>query len=310
MRKLLMVALAAVVVLAVMDVALAQGKGGGGKGGGCGPGGNPGGGMGPGPAPQPDPKADPPKGDPAGGANQPGDPPKHGDPGEKGEVDPGVVRLVRTLRKLVHEMRMLKEKGADEKDIEAVEAKIRKIIEMLEKHDIKWREMNNHEKCCMDPEVGKLIRALEWLRNELKGLDPEKDKKKIQKIEKKMKQVMQALRKMFVGDDDLPEGLKEKKHEGDGHKEAENGKCKGDCERERKRDGSCGDCDGCKKGGDCERKKDGSCDGCKGDGSDGCCPPKGDGGGDGAKGDGGCAPKGDGSGGGCGGCGGCGGKSK
>ena len=281
MKKLLMVALAAIVVLAVMDVTLAQGKGGGKGGkGGVGPSGNPGGGM-PGPGPQPDPKADPPKGDPG----------RHGQPEEEGEVDPGVVRLVRTLRKLIHTMRMLKEKGADEEKIEDVEKKIRKLIEMLEKHEIKWREMNNHEKCNLDPEVGKCIRALEWLRNELKGLDPEKDKKKIQKIHKKMKQIMQALQKRHIGNDDLPEGLKHKKKEGDGHKEGEKGECKGDCNRERERDGSC---DGCKGDGDCP-KGDGDCP--KGDGD---CP-KGDG--DGPKGGGGDCPKGDGSGG-------CGGKGK
>ena len=263
MRKLLIALLAVIVVFAVADIAYAQGKGhgGGGKGGGARPGGNPGGGD-PGAGPKQDPKGDPPKGDPAGGKHQ----------GEgKPDIEPEVVGVVRALRKLMWALKQMEKEGADSAKMERVEEQIRKLISWLDEHDVKWRKMNKHEKCCLDPEVAKLIRAMEWLRNELKGLDPEKDKKKIAKIMRKMHQIMKALSKKQIGDDEVPDDLKPPK----GHKEAENGKCKGKCNHERKRDESCGDCP----------KGDG--DGPKGDG-DG---PKGDG--DCPKGDGDC-PKGDG----------------
>lgn len=285
MKKLLLALLAVVIVLALADVVYAQGRGGGGRGGqggGKGPGGNP-------PQPPPaDPGAGPgagpkgdPKGDPSGGADPKGD-------GRHREVDPDVVSVVRNLRKLMWTLREMINADADPGKIERIEEQIRKLIGWLEEHDVKWREMNNREKCDLDPEVGKMIRAMEWLRNELKGLDPEKDKAKIARIMRKMEQIMKALRKKHVGDGDLPDDLKPKKGE-EGRKEAENGKGKGDCDRERKRDGSCGDCpkgDGdCPKGDGCQ-KHDGPCDCPKGDcdrerkrdgSGDGC--PKGDGGG-------------------------------
>ena len=237
MRKLLIALLAAVAVLAFMDMALAQGKGGGkGQGGGVGPGA--GGGQQPGPKGEP--KADPKPGEPRQ------DPKRHEKFGEEGKAsDPEILRAVRMLRKLVWKAREMIEKKAKPEEIEKVEEKIRKVIRWLKEQNVDWKGLSKRKKCNLDPEVRKLMQALEWCHNEMKGLDPEKDKKKVAKIRKKIQKIMQALRKMHVCDKDLPEELCPKK-EGEG-------KC------ERKRDGSCGECEGCKGEGESERKKDGSC---------------------------------------------------
>jgi len=150
-----------------------------------------------------------------------GDESKDGTP-EKNKPDAETLQKVRELRRLMWTARNGK---GDEKE-DAVEGarlreRIRKVLGQLEERGIKWHKMNNVEKCDLDPEVRDKIKAMKQLRKEISEMKGEQDGEGLKAAVRKRMRIMNALRKMHLEDEDLPEELRERKMLGRG--DGENG---------------------------------------------------------------------------------------
>jgi len=136
-----------------------------------------------------------------------------------------IIMAIRKLRWLIAKIRHLEKKKEDPRVIEALEEQVRAIIKWLKEHGINWRRLSKRKRLELDPDVKKLIEALERVLEEMEDCD---DANKLRELRRRLERILKALRKYHIFLEDLPDELKPKREKSDGKRGGEDGEGKGD----------------------------------------------------------------------------------